>query len=263
MLKKIVNWPFPKSLDGVFWRLSSRIIISAVGFISKFILSVLNTTYAFNSHVLIDNLDSRPPQVPILTVANHASCFDDPGLWSILPFRHVFNIDNIRWSLAAHNICFTNSVHSWFFARGKCIPVVRGAGVYQKAMDFSIQQLNRGQWVHIFPEGKVNENNEFIRFKWGVGRLVAESNHIPIIIPLWHVGMDTVLPNVQPYRFRMGNKVVFNIGKPIDVKEVIQKARSMKADETTMRKMITDKIQAEMMILKRETEKLYSELNRC
>lgn len=129
-------------------------------------------------------------------------------------------------------------------------------------MDFSIQQLNRGQWVHIFPEGKVNENNEFIRFKWGVGRLVAESNHIPIIIPLWHVGMDTVLPNVQPYRFRMGNKVVFNIGKPIDVKEVIQKARSMKADETTMRKMITDKIQAEMMILKRETEKLYSELNR-
>jgi len=98
MLKKIVNWPFPKSLDGVFWRLSSRIIISAVGFISKFILSkcVLNTTHVFNSHILIDHIDRKPAHVPILTVANHASCFDDPGLWSILPFRHVFNIDATR-----------------------------------------------------------------------------------------------------------------------------------------------------------------------
>jgi len=261
MLKKLVQWPFPKSLDGVFWRLSSRIIISAVGFISKFILSFLNTTHVFNRHVLIDSLDSRPAHVPILTVANHASCFDDPGLWSVLPFRHVFNIDSIRWSLAAHNICFTNSVCSWFFARGKCIPVVRGGGVHQKAVDFSIQQLNRGQWVHIFPEGRVNEENQFIRFKWGVGRIIAESNHMPIVIPLWHVGMDRVLPNVQPYRFKMGNNVVLNFGKPIDFNEVFQQAQNLKADEVLLRKMITDKIQNEMMILKHQTEKMYSELN--
>lgn len=261
MFKKIVQWPFPKSLDGVFWRLSSRIIISTVGFISKFILSVLNTTHVFNRHILIDSLDSRPSHVPILTVANHTSCFDDPGLWSVLPLRHVLNIDNIRWALAAHNICFTNRVFSWFFARGKCIPVVRGAGVYQKAVDFSIQQLNQGQWVHIFPEGRVNETNEFIRFKWGVGRIIAESNFMPIVIPLWHVGMDKVLPNVHPYRFKMGNKVVLNFGKPIDLREVIQQARGMKADDKMLRKMITDKIQAEMMILKQKTEKLYSELN--
>lgn len=59
----------------------------------------------------------------------------------ILPVRHLFSVDVIRWSLTAHNICFTNALHSQFFARGKCVPIVRGAGVYQKGMDFCIQVL--------------------------------------------------------------------------------------------------------------------------
>merc|ERR1712071_277217 len=101
-LPQILRWSFLATIK------SNNHI--SVGFISKFILSVLNTTHVFNGHILIDHLDSRPTNVPVLTVANHASCFDDPGLWSILPSRHVFNMDNIRWSLAAHNICFTNRV---------------------------------------------------------------------------------------------------------------------------------------------------------
>lgn len=259
-MKDVLPWPFPRTLDGFIWRLSQRIIISTVGFIGKFILNFMNTTKVVNRHILVQSLDSRPLHIPVLTVCNHASCFDDPGLWSILPVRHLFNVDIIRWSLSAHNICFTTPLHSQFFARGKCVPVVRGAGVYQKGLDFCIQRLNEGSWVHVFPEGRVNENNEFIRLKWGVGRLIAEAEVLPIVIPFWHVGMDQVLPNQYPYRFHWGKKVLVNFGEPVDLSGVLQHAREIRADDLMLRKLITDKIQDEMMILKDQTEQMYSKL---
>lgn len=75
---------------------------------------------------------------------------------------------------------------------GKCIPCVRGGGVFQPAVDACIDKLHLGEWVHVFPEGKVNMEQEYIRFKWGVGRMIFESPVVPIIIPIWHKVRDWV-----------------------------------------------------------------------
>ncbi|KAG8181828.1 hypothetical protein JTE90_003975 [Oedothorax gibbosus] len=224
---QILRWPFPPSnklQNFSLWHLGSAIVIPAVGVISKIMTDWLTTVNVHNREILIDALENRPKGTPLITVCNHHSCLDDPMLWGILDWRHVFNSQVMRWTAAAHDICFTNDWHAQFFALGKSIPVIRGAGVYQKGMDFCIDRLNAGAWVHIFPEGKVNmAKNELIRLKWGIGRLIAECNISPIVIPFWHLGMDNVLPNVEPYRPRIGQKVTIYIGNPIDFTSLREK----------------------------------------
>lgn len=140
---------------------------------------------------------------------------------------------------------------------GKCIPVVRGAGVYQPAIDLCIDKLSMGEWVHVFPEGKVNMTKETLRFKWGVGRMVYESSVVPLVIPIWHIGMDEILPNEPPYYFRFGKRVTYNFGPPIDLNPLVTRLREKNATEIEARKAITDKIQEEMFKLKVETEELH------
>lgn len=64
-------------------------------------------------------------------------------------------------------------MHSFFsfFSLGRCIPVVRGDGVYQYGVDFCVDKLSDNGWVHVFPEGKVTANA--VRIKWGVARMVS------------------------------------------------------------------------------------------
>lgn len=174
---------------------------------------------------------------------------------------------------------------------GKCIPVIRGGGVYQEAMDFCIEKLAAGEWIHVFPEGKVNMFKETMRFaiffslylfhisfylfflnlfflfffvylfffdknsicfivfrlKWGIGRLIYESPIPPLVVPIYHLGMDDVLPNEPPYRLKIRKKVTMNYGDPIDFSELIEELRVSKVSEEEARKAITDRIQTELL----------------
>lgn len=74
----------------------------------------------------------------------------------------------MRWSGSASDILFINDFLATFFGLGQTVPIVRGDGVYHRSIDFLIDRLNEGSWVHFFPEGKINlTKNEFLRFKWG------------------------------------------------------------------------------------------------
>lgn len=67
--------------------------------------------------------------------------------------RTFLNHDKLRWSLGAREICHSRPLHSIFFRLGKVLPVVRGDGVYQPIMNQILDNLNKGEWLHIFPEG--------------------------------------------------------------------------------------------------------------
>lgn len=98
---------------------------------------------------------------------------------------------------------------------------------------------------------------ENMRLKWGIGRMIYESPVTPIIIPIWHMGMDDVLPNEPPYILKLRKNLTFNFGKPIDLSDLVKILKERKATDVEARKEITDRIQMELLKLKDETEVLH------
>ncbi|XP_037962373.2 tafazzin [Plutella xylostella] len=250
-----IGWIIPRLRSpGLLWNCASSITVAVVGLFSKIVIEWLNKTTVYNAEGLARAL-RRPPGVPLLTVSNHHSCFDDPGLWGVLELRTLLSRRRMRWSLAAHDICFTRALHAAFFALGKCVPVVRGAGVYQPAIDFCIERLNRGEWVHIFPEGRVNVDKEHIRLKWGVGRMIGECSRPPLVLPVWHEGMDRILPNAEPYLLQFRRRALLSVGQPIQLDSLLASLRKSNASEEESRAAITARIQDELLRLRNHTHR--------
>ncbi|KAI8924280.1 acyltransferase-domain-containing protein [Entophlyctis helioformis] len=170
----------------------------------------------FNDHHLHAVLARKDR--PLISVCNHGATLDDPILFGYLPWKTLLDVSSMRWSLGAKEICFTNPFTSWFFGAGQVLPIVRGTGVYQPSMNRAVDLLNDNRWVHIFSEGRVNQQREMLRFKWGIGRLVLDARTPPLVLPFYQRGMETMVPLGQHYPTPF-TKVVMAFGEPIDFRE--------------------------------------------
>ena len=45
------------------------------------------------------------------------------------------------------------------------------------------------EWVNLYPEGQVNKKNEWMRFYWGVGRMLYEAPKTKLL-PFYHIGLN-------------------------------------------------------------------------
>ncbi|KAK5967188.1 Tafazzin [Trichostrongylus colubriformis] len=240
-------WPFPEK-PSRFYNMVSYLTLGTVASVSKLLfVRVANELVVHNKERFMNIWMDRSR--PLITISNHRSNIDDPLMWSFITTPEMCrNIDRHRYTLAAHNICFTKPLHTRFFSLGRCVPCVRGEGVYQKGMDFCVDKLNENGWVHMFPEGRVTM--EPLRFKWGVGRLVEDTVIPPVILPIWCTNMSSVWPIDPPYYPRFGHRVDIHIGEVLDSKVILDELSVKNGwSVAKRRKFITDVLQTELFKL--------------
>lgn len=80
---------------------------------------------------------------------------------------------------------------------------------------------NRNAWVHVFPEACCHQSadSSLRYFKWGVSRLILESDPAPEFVPMFVHGTQDIMPEDRSFpRFlpRIGNRIRIAIGKPAD-----------------------------------------------
>jgi monolysocardiolipin acyltransferase len=104
----------------------------------------------------------------------------------------------------------------------------------------SAYRSRRHAWVHIFPEGMIHQSEERVMryFKWGVSRLILESEPTPDIVPIFIEGFDNIMHETREFpRFipRPFKNVRVTFGEKLDTEEVFgdlrRKWKQMRAKE--------------------------------
>ncbi|KAI1201286.1 acyltransferase [Nemania serpens] len=217
--------------------------------------------------ILDKRKDTDKRQRGLLTVCNHISVSDDPLMWGVLPVRYAFNPSNHRWGLGAHDICFKNDLFGAFFSAGQVLPTHRlqhspSGGLFQHTTAQAIRLLSsrpfaepvpsggvapdevadipglppvyaqdRHSWVHVFPEACVHQHPKmFMRyFKWGVSRMILESEPMPDVLPIFIDGTQRMMPEDRGWprpvpRFGVRLRIAF--GEPLDTESVFGDLRA-------------------------------------
>ncbi|GFZ07082.1 phospholipid/glycerol acyltransferase family protein [Actinidia rufa] len=183
--------------NSVITRMLQAVAVPVIGNACHVFMHGLNRVQIYGAEKLHQALLNRPAKQPLITVSNHVASMDDPlVIASLLPRSILLDAHRLRWTLCATDRCFRNPVTSAFFRSVKVLPLSRGDGIYQKGMDMAISKLNNGGWVHIFPEGSRSRDGgrTMGSAKRGVGRLVLDSDNIPLVVPFVHIGMQDIMP---------------------------------------------------------------------
>jgi 1-acyl-sn-glycerol-3-phosphate acyltransferase len=219
----------------VTWALSCLVVVP----VFTVLMRVLNRTRIAGKQ----HLQQAP--LPLLFVSNHVTILDDGFVDSLIfPPRLFFDYDFIPHHVPEERNFFNGRLMSWFMRRMKCIPVRRGEGIFQPAMDRIITTLRDGGCVRVFPEGTRTRSGVLGHGRPGVGRVLYETG--AAVVPCFHRGLDQVLPigSVVP---RIGKRVDIVIGPPFRVDDL----RKLPNTKETWQK-ITDRLMGKIADLSRQ-----------
>ncbi len=193
--------------------------------------------------------ENRPPGIGLLTLSTHTSVFDMAAVTESVSVSMVSDTARALWSVCARDVCFRNPVFAWVFRGCKALPVERGGGAAQSDVSEAAQRLSGGEWVHVFPEGKIAPHREPLqRVRRGVCRLVLEPSPRPIVLPM-HSGFADLKP-VGTWLPRPGRQVHTRIGEPLTFDDI---ASAPGLSDTQRCALVTERIRAALIALAAST----------
>ncbi|KAF0122522.1 MAG: 1-acyl-sn-glycerol-3-phosphate acyltransferase [bacterium] len=181
----------------------------------------------FNSYIRLDIVGHKniPRSGGVILAPNHIS-YLDPILLGVAIKRKVYSM--------AKGELFKNAILRFVMTHLKAFPVKRGR-MDRYALKRSLQILNQGKVLNMFPEGTIPLNSNTIEGKPGVVWLALKAN-VPVV-PVKITGSDKLLPDGKVFP-KMGRaRIVF--GQPISFET---KDNTYKKNK----KRITEKIMEEI-----------------
>ncbi|VFR01759.1 unnamed protein product [Cuscuta campestris] len=222
--RKRVSKHIDQEADSILERMLQAVAVPLLGNVCHVFMHGFNQVQIYGAEKLHQAVLNRPGDKPLITVSNHVASMDDPlVLAAVLPRSVIFDAQALRWTLCATDRCFRNPATTAFFKSVKVLPVSRGDGIYQKGMDMAISKLNRGGWVHIFPEGSRSRDGgkTMGNAKRGIGRLVLDADRVPMVVPFVHTGMQEIMPIGAKFP-RIGKTVTVLVGDPIVFDDLLE-----------------------------------------
>ncbi|WP_111657803.1 MFS transporter [Isoalcanivorax indicus] len=166
------------SIPGFFLILAlANLVVAAVvysivpEFMMRFIIWMLTKVMY---RVKREGLDQIPEQGPCVLVCNHVSYVD-----ALLIAGSVQRPVRFVMQKQIYDMPLLNYV----FRTGKTIPVdskSRNPAIYEAAFERVAQELDDGQVVCIFPEGRLTPDGDVGEFRAGIGKILAR-NPVPVV----------------------------------------------------------------------------------
>ena len=246
-------WGAAGAPTGAPWGPRGRaFVLGGTSLVGKVLLQGANRVQVHGRAHWLAAVLARPPGRGLMTVSNHLSTFDDPFLVSaMLPWAFFLTEPQhglTRWAMCAEDVCFRNKFFNAWLLNGKVLPVVRGAGLKQPVLDKVSELLQRGDWVHVFPEGGIVRTGSLGPLKWGTAKaLCGAADNPPLVVPMYHRGNQEIMPKgaVLP---RTGRTTTVVVGEPVDLGDLLlqcKRAHGPKAKERAYVK-IMDRIEVAM-----------------
>jgi 1-acyl-sn-glycerol-3-phosphate acyltransferase len=218
------------SPPGPLETVAQSIVCGVLYAVSKTITHALNSTNVLHHHRFLSAYESRAPGQGLITASNHVTAVDDPGaIAPLTPVSWLLTPDKLRYTLCATDRCFRNAITGGILSAGRVLPVQRGLGPGQPFMDAVVSHLNRGAWLHMFPEGarQPHDAPSLGPMRAGIGRLIVDAEVTPVVLPIYHRGLHRVMHRGHTLPLsEVGAKIDIVVGEPVpDLPALISELR--------------------------------------